>query len=93
MAMKRSPKKVSQKTINNVLAGRHDNKISSFDAIASALGIPMWVLFIPELKPEDLQSPARERLVSLVENYLRSDSDGRHHTEQMAAAFAAKAQK
>jgi hypothetical protein len=88
---KKSPRPVSQKTINNVLKARLDDaKLSTFDSIATALGVPLWVLFIPTLRASDLQSPNRERLVALMENYLRCDNDSRHHTENMAAAFAAK---
>lgn len=47
-----------------------DSKLSEFDSIATALNVPLWVLFIPTLKAEDLQSPKRERLVALVESYL-----------------------
>jgi len=89
--VRKSPRSISQKTINNALKGRHDGKISTYDALAASLGVPLWVLFIPTLKAEDLRSPNRERLVALVENYLRCKDDGRHHTETMAAGFAAKA--
>lgn len=89
---KKSPRPVSQKTINNVLKARLDDaKLSTFDSMATALGVPLWVLFIPTLKASDLQSPNRERLVALVENYLKCKDEGRHHTETMAAGFAAKA--
>lgn len=91
-AVKKSPRPVSQKTINNVLKARLDDaKLSTFDSIATALGVPLWVLFIPTLRASDLQSPNRERLAALVENYLKCKDDGRHHTETMAAGFAAKA--
>lgn len=80
----------SRKTVNNALAGRHDAQISTLEAIASALDCPLWVLFLVGRQSEDLQSPARERLVAMVSDYLKCDTEGRHHVESMASAFAAK---
>lgn len=80
----------SRKTVNNALAGRHDAQISTLEAIATALDCPLWVLFLVGRQSEDLQSPSRERLVAMVADYLKCDTEGRHHVESMAAAFAAK---
>lgn len=80
----------SRKTVNNALQVRHDAQISTLEALAEALNVPIWVMFIPDLKESDLQSPNKERLTALVQNYLRCDNDGRSHAENMTAAFAAK---
>jgi len=80
----------SRKTINNALTGRHDVQISTLQAIADALDCPLWVMFLVGRRLEDLESPARERLIAMVQDYLKCDSESRHHVESMAAAFAAK---
>jgi uncharacterized protein (UPF0147 family) len=81
----------SRKTVNNALQVRHDAQISTLEALAEAMNAPLWVMFIPGLTDTDLQSPSKERLVALVQNYLRCDNEGRGHAEHMAEAFAAKA--
>lgn len=80
----------SRKTVNNALQVRHDAQISTLEALSDALNVPIWVMFIPGLTEADLQSPNKERLIGLLENYLRCDNEGRGHAEHMAAAFAAK---
>ena len=82
---------LDRKTINNALSGRHNPKISTLEAIATALDCPLWVMFLVGKASADLESPARERLIAMVTDYLRCDTEGRHHVESMAAAFAAKA--
>jgi len=84
---------LDRKTVNNALSGRHNPKISTLEAIASALDCPLWVMFLVGKESSDLESPARERLIAIVQNYLRCDTEGRHHVESMAAAFAAKSKK
>lgn len=83
----------SRKTVNNALAGRHDAQISTLEAIADALDCPLWVLFLVGRKSKDLESPARERLIAMVQGYLQCDSESRHHVESLASAFAAKSKK
>lgn len=78
------------KTVNNALSGRHDAQISTLQAIADALDCPLWVMFLVGKEGHDLESPYRERLIKMVERYLKCDDEGRHHVESMAAAFAAK---
>lgn len=80
----------SRKTVNNALTGRHDAQISTLEAIAAALDCPLWVLFLVGRQGKDLHSPARERLVAMVDCYLKCDTENRHHVESLAAAFAAK---
>lgn len=81
---------VSRKTINNALAGRHDAQISTLEAISEALDCPLWVLFLVGHKSSELRSPARERLIGMVNDYLDCSDGDRHHIESLAAAFAAK---
>lgn len=82
---------VSRKTINNALAGRHDAQISTLEAISEALDCPLWVLFLVGHKSHELRSPARERLIAMVNAYLECGDGDRHHVESLATAFAAKA--
>lgn len=44
---------VSQKTVNNVLNGRHATQTDVLERIASALDVPMWQLWLPQM-PVDL---------------------------------------
>jgi transcriptional regulator with XRE-family HTH domain len=89
----RMVKRVSRKTVNNALSGRHNAQIGTLEAIAGALGCPLWVMFLVGLESSDLQSPARERLIAMVNAYLACDDESRHHVESLASAFAAKAKK
>jgi transcriptional regulator with XRE-family HTH domain len=81
---------VSKRTVNNALAGRHDPQISTLQAISDALDCPLWVLFLVGHRSEELQSPARERLIAMVNAYLMCTDSDRHHVESLSAAFAAK---
>ena len=83
----------ARKTVNNALTGRHDAQISTLEAIAAALDCPLWVLFLVGRKGQDLSSPSRERLIAMVQAYLKCDDESRHHVESLALAFAAKAVK
>lgn len=83
----------SEKTVNNAVEARHDAKISTLDAIAEGLGVPLWLLLIPDMPPELLKDPAANRLVRLVEDYISSAGEGRQHIENIAAAAAFQAQK
>jgi transcriptional regulator with XRE-family HTH domain len=82
---------LDRKTVNNALSGRHNPKVSTLQAIADALDCPLWVMFLVGKSDQDLESPYRERLIKMVESYLKCDDEGRHHVESMASAFAAKA--
>jgi transcriptional regulator with XRE-family HTH domain len=88
--MRRKRKKVSAKTINNIVNNRHPAQIDNLAAIAEFFEVPLWVMFLPELPKELLQNPFKERLVRMVENYLLCDGDGRQNIESIAAVFAAK---
>lgn len=90
---KKGSEEAARKTINNIMAGRHDTQISKLQTIADALDCPLWVFFLPGKSEADLATPARARLIALMEDYLKCDTEGRHHVESMAAAFAAKQKK
>lgn len=90
---KKASEEAARKTVNNIMSGRHDTQISKLQAIADALDCPLWVFFLPGKKETDLDSPARERLIAVVQDYMKCDGEGRHHVESMASAFAAKAKK
>lgn len=90
---KKVPGAPSRKTVNNALAGRHDAQISTLEAIADALDCPLWVLFLVGRQSDDLRSPARERLIAVVKDYLACTDADRHHVESLASAFAAKQKK
>lgn len=88
--MRTKTKKVSTKTINNIVNSRHPPQLDNLSAIAEHFGVPLWVMFLPELPKELLVPPFKDRLVGLMENYLACDGEGRMHTENIAATFAAK---
>lgn len=83
----------SRKTINNALQGRHDAQIGTLQAIADGLDCPLWVLLLTGKSGADLASPRRERIISMMENYLRCADEDRFHVEALASAFAAKSIK
>lgn len=88
MVTKKARKAPGEKTVNNAVKARHDAKISTLNAIADALGLPLWVLLVPEMPPDLLQEPDAHRVVRLVQNFLASNGEGRTHIENIAAAAA-----
>jgi transcriptional regulator with XRE-family HTH domain len=42
---------LAPKTVNNILKGRHAPQLDKLAAIADALKVPLWQLWIPELDP------------------------------------------
>jgi hypothetical protein len=88
-AMKTSRKgSISQKTVNNASKGRHDAKLSTLEAIAESVDVPLWVMFIPGLDQKFMETPAKDRLVKLLTDYLASDGAGRGQIENAAALYA-----
>jgi hypothetical protein len=79
---------ITEKTVNNAVKARHNAKIGTLNAIAETLGLPLWVLMIPDLPEEFLRDQDAQRLVRLVQGYLESDGEGRAHIENIAAAAA-----
>lgn len=77
------------KNISNIEAGRYKPELGTLSAIAEAIDVPLWVMFLPGINKEILASPYKERLVRLMRDYMRCDDTGRLHTENMAAGQAA----
>ena len=59
---------ISQSHISNIIREENDPSTAKLDAIASAFGIPAWLLMIPDLPIEVLDSP---ELPHLVDRYRR----------------------
>lgn len=59
---------VSQSHISNIVRGENDASTAKIDAIAEAFGIPAWLLLVPELPIEVLDSP---EIPHLVDRYRR----------------------
>lgn len=59
---------VSQSHISNILRGENDASTAKLEAIAGAFGIPAWLLLVPELPIEVLDSP---ELPQLIDRYRR----------------------
>jgi len=83
--MKRRGRKVSTKTINNVVNKLHSPEIGNLALIAEHFGVPLWVMFIPDLDFAFLEKQNLQKLVALVEDYHSTDEDKRVHIESMAA--------
>lgn len=77
------------KNISNIEAGRYKPELGTLSAIAEAIDVPLWVMFLPGINKEILASPYKERLIKLMQDYMRCDDTGRLHTENMAAGQAA----
>lgn len=79
---------VSQKTVNNAAKGRHDAKLSTLEAIAATVDVPLWVMLIPDLNRDFMENSAKDRLVKLVADYAHADGAGRGQIENAAALYA-----
>ena len=82
--MKRRGLKVATKTINNIVNGRHSPELGNLAAIAEHFKVPLWVMFIPDLPRELLDSDKLHRLTKLVEDYCATEETKRVHIENMA---------
>ena len=47
--------KLSPKTVNNLLNGRHATQIDCLRRIAEAFGLELWLMFLPELPEANAQ--------------------------------------
>lgn len=72
-----------------MLNGAHPHQISNMEAVAEFFDIPLWMMLIPGMQPKLLQSPLKERLIKLMADYIRCNSEGRTATENMASGHAA----
>jgi hypothetical protein len=88
--LKRKSHQVATKTVNNIVKGRHPSEIGKLSAIAETFGIPLWVMFVPDLPKELLQKPQNDRLTLLIKNYIACTDTDRVHAENIAAAYAGK---
>lgn len=84
--MKRRGRKVATKTINNIVNGRHSPELGNLANIAEHFGVPLWVMFIPDLEMGFLDEERLAKLVKLVTDYCATDPSRREHIESMAAA-------
>jgi len=86
--MSRRGKDLSQKSISNIETQKHDAQVGNLAAIAAYFKVPLWVMFIPGLNPENLDPAKLKRLATLVEDYLTCESTEREFVEKMAAGYA-----
>jgi transcriptional regulator with XRE-family HTH domain len=80
---------IATKTINNIVKARHPPELDNLAAIAAYFEVPLWVMFIPGLKPELLDKDKLERLIKYVEDYLQCTDNERRHPEGIVSGFAA----
>jgi transcriptional regulator with XRE-family HTH domain len=79
---------VSQKTISNVLNPEgHQPKLDVVEKIASAFSLAPWHLIMDGL-PEEIFG--NSQMESLIENYLRSNKEGRKFISQVAERESSK---
>jgi transcriptional regulator with XRE-family HTH domain len=56
--------KLSPKTVNNVLNGRHAQQVDVLSKIAAALGLELWQMWLPQLPQDAAQDDTFPRLVT-----------------------------
>lgn len=75
----------SARTVGNVLTyGDSHNtspKVKTLQGVADALGVPLWMLFVPNLSTEALADPA---LAELIQAYLESSPKRREAIAYLA---------
>lgn len=81
-------KRSASKTIYNALKQSHPPSYKTLIAIAETLEIPLWLLMIPNLPKELLDSPGRERLLRLVGDYLACDETRHKQVAEFTAGLA-----
>lgn len=72
---------VSQRHVSNVLNGKTGCGVEILDAIASAFGLPGWVLMIPGFNVDLIDSPA---LPLLMSHYRNAGPEGRELIDRLA---------
>lgn len=80
---------IATKTINNIAKARHPPELDNLAAIADYFGVPLWVMFVPGLKPELLEKDKLQRLIKYVDDYLLCSDEERKHPEGVVSGFAA----
>lgn len=72
---------MSQKTVHNVLAGRHKVSVESADKLAGAYGLAGWHLLLPGLPKDLLESKS---ISNLYNSYLSASKEGREMIDRVA---------
>lgn len=73
--------KISQRYVSSVLNQEQAPTTEIVDALASAFGLPGWVLLIPDIPIELLDSPD---IPLLLQHYLGAGPDGRGLLDKLA---------
>ncbi len=73
--------RVSQKTLNNILNGRHRPTLKTLEQVADMFGIAAWQLLLPDFSADLILS---QDLKDIVEGYAHSDQVGRATIKQIA---------
>lgn len=87
-AVKRRGGSLSQKSVSNLENLSHDSTLASYAQAADELGVPVWVMLIPELDYALLEGEPLKRLTTLVKDYLGCTDEQRVFVEKMAAGYA-----
>lgn len=66
--------KIAAKTVSNIIAGRHNPTVGKAAAIAHALHVELWQLFIEHLPSEPTE---QKRLAQMVQAFVRLSDDER----------------
>jgi transcriptional regulator with XRE-family HTH domain len=72
---------LSQRHISNMLNRKTSTSFERLNAVAGAFGIPGWLLMIPGIDVEILDS---QRLPSLIKSYRDAGREGRTYIESVA---------
>jgi len=86
--VKRRGGALSQKSISNIKNLSHRSTLSAYSQVAEALGVPVWVMLIPNLRKELLDQPYAHRFTKLIADYACCNDEQRDYIEKMAAGYA-----
>lgn len=73
--------KISPKTLNNLLKGRHAPQLDILSKIADALKVPLWLLWMPG---HEYDGPHDDAFCRLVETAARLNSDALRSVARVA---------
>lgn len=78
---------VVPKTVYNLLAAKHDPRLTSVEKAARVFGLEAWQLLVPDLE----RKPADDGdVLALLEHFLDADESGRETIMQVAKIAAKK---
>lgn len=80
--------KVAEKTVNNLLRGRHDPRISILEKVARSFGYAAWQLLAPATAKSLLKSGAADQLLRY---YLTASDEGKKTIMRVAEIEARQA--